>query len=252
MKRTIIVLLTLFTALNLKSQDTLKAGIGNISTELNVNLLQGELSFNNSINQIKLRFFDKSNKCYRFGFMFNVETHDESSEFIYNTTPRDYKNKSNIYEIALSFGREKHFSGTKRLSPYIGFDFTFTDSWTKNIIENQDSKTTYTNVTFKTETILTNQGYYTTTTRIGNNANYSFGLNLLTGFDFYISKNLYLGYEFNLGGKYIIYKKMEYEIDIKSTSGNSFPSITVPDENDANDFKFGPSLINGIRLGYIF
>ncbi|MBN2612417.1 MAG: hypothetical protein JXB00_12735 [Bacteroidales bacterium] len=252
MKRTLIILLTLFSALNLKSQDTLKAKTGSFSTELNVNLFQGELSFNNSVNQVKLRFFDRNDRCYRFGFMFNTESQNETSEYIYNTTPREYNYKSNIYELALSLGREKHFNGTRRLSPFIGFDITFTDSWTKYIDEDEYMKLTYTNVILKTDMVETSQGYYSTTS-IGNRANYSFGLNFLTGFDFYISKHLYLGYEFNLGGKYTVYKKMELDKEIKSTSSSSYyPSLTIPDESSANEFNFGPSLMNGIRVGYIF
>jgi hypothetical protein len=84
-------------------------------------------------------------------------------------------------------------------------------------------------------------GYYNYSER----AFWSVGANVVSGVDFYISKDFYFGYEIQIGLDYINYSNIKYEEDDP-------PSNEIrPDMNDES-WKFGPKLINGIRIGYIF
>lgn len=76
---------------------------------------------------------------------------------------------------------------------------------------------------------------------------FSYGVNLIGGFDFYIAKHLYLGYELTFGLSKVKYK----DIDVKTRNGIITSPASSTDTNQT-DFTLGANLLNGIRLGYAF
>ena len=94
-------------------------------------------------------------------------------------------------EITLQPGYEKHFRGTKKLSPYLGSDFTVGFS----SMEDTD--------------LL------------------AIGFGSIAGFDYYIAKKLYLGLELKYG---LYYTKV----------------------GDIGMITFAPSVVNAIRIGFLF
>lgn len=72
------------------------------------------------------------------------------------------------------------------------------------------------------------------------------GLNLLAGFDYYIAKNFYFGYEMAWG--YSTKKYKDVEVTYKPVPEEDNPL----GETDIKEVKFGATLLNGIRLGFIF
>src|SRR5690348_11641580 len=73
-----------------KVTPTFKAFNGNFTTELNVNLFQGNLTFNNALQQIKVRYFAANNIAYRFAFNFNSKTSNDGSSNPYGTNSYNY------------------------------------------------------------------------------------------------------------------------------------------------------------------
>jgi hypothetical protein len=99
-------------------------------------------------------------------------------------------NTFTTFSLALAPGIEKHFDGTDRLSPYVGVEIGYgmlnrsyaQEYWGSNDLDNIGQLEKY---------IVWTQTLAQSATVIG--------LNLLSGFDFYISDALYLGAEAGLG-----------------------------------------------------
>ncbi|HEX8378158.1 MAG TPA: hypothetical protein VF602_10080, partial [Pedobacter sp.] len=69
---------------------TLKAEAKSWSTELNVNPFKGELSLNNSLNQIKFRKFISENMALRIGVNANNVKKETENNYPYGTNPTTY------------------------------------------------------------------------------------------------------------------------------------------------------------------
>lgn len=218
---------------------------GSFATELNFNPFKGNLSFNNVLNQVKGRYFIETQLALRLGF--NVNTLDSNLNIGNPYGPQASYNldKRSSTSFGLNVGIEKHFKGTKRLSPYIGADVFW---GTKSA--NQETSNTSSSVSVKNGWIevlyyqTTTPPYYTTVTRVIEEAYSRFGIMAVAGFDFYMSKNFFLGYEFNLG-----YSITDYRTPEVKTSGQTVISSYFTNNSVS---KFGTSLVNGIRVGYVF
>ncbi len=218
-----------------------KPAAKSVLTELNVNPFKGDINLNNSLNQIKLRYFTTENVALRLGF--NVSNINKLDDFNvpYGTNPQRYKDERKSTTLGLNLGVERHFIGSKRVSPYIGADFSIENkSSTQELINGQS------NVNVK-------NGWFNNTSQNTNNpspmlteqAYTSFGVNIVSGFDFYIVKNFFFGYEFNLGFKSTKFKTPE--VTVSGGSGNN-----LNQDQQSTTFSFGPKLMNGIRVGYMF
>jgi hypothetical protein len=232
--------------------EVLKAVNKNWATELNVNPFNGSISLNNSLNQIKVRKFFNDRYALRIGFNANQLTSNLENGNPYGTNPTIYKNERNSTTIGLNVGFEKHFAGTRRLSPYLGLDLALGNKSSKQEIT---SGTTTTTVKGAWQTITYTNVYNPNTNSYqlvaqgstpSEEAYVSYGLNIASGFDFYISKSFFFGYEFNFGFNSLNYK----DIKVSQTGTPSTNNNSYSDQKNTS-FKFGPSLINGIRLGYV-
>ena len=241
-------------------QDTLKATFRNCLTELNVNLFQGQLSLNNALNQVKFRYMYSPSAALRIGFIVNSKKVVNASDQVYGTYPTKSNETGTSSMIGINFGLEKHFSGTKRLSPYIGGEITVGYKWSKYV----DESTSNTNTGTNTITTTTNGAWpESQTVQLSNGSNYiysaytgergfvSYGLNFITGFDFYMAKHLFIGYEVEFGftnKKYSTVDVTSIQTNASTNNSNSDPYPNI----DNKEFSFGPSIINGIRIGYVF
>lgn len=232
-----------------------KADGKSFSTELNVNPFRGDLRLNNSLNQIKFRYFTNPGFALRLGV--NVTSTDStvSNRQVYGSTSgnNNTEGSQESFTVAANFGFEKHFKGTRRLSPYLGLDFSIADRSCSGKSTAGNTTTEIKNAWYRLvpyTTYSSSGGYQTTyTTVISDPAYTRFGLNLVTGFDFYMAKDFFFGYEFNFG--FITKKYKDPETTVRSTTGQ--PSGTVIEYETKNrSSSFGPSLMNGIRIGYVF
>jgi len=256
MKKLILFLLASTTALNLFSQTLeneliFKPSKNNWATELNINPFKGELSLNNSLKQIKVRKFTQDNLALRFGFNANRLSSNFENLNPYGTNASVYKNNKSSTTVGINFGVEKHFKGTKRLSPYLGLDVELANKSSKQEITNGQITTTIKGAWTNVATSYTGYDQYGNpitrqTFSEDEKAFFSYGLNVVSGFDFYISRHFFFGYEFSFGFQNKNYKDLEY-----STTGSSSNSPLNNTEQKNSAFTFGPSIVNGIRLGYV-
>lgn len=219
---------------------SLKATAGSFATELNFNPFNGEISLNNSLNQIKVRYFAKSDLALRLGFNVSTDNALTDNQQPYGTDNYRFKDKKSSTTIGVNAGVEKHFKGTRRLSPYVGFDLTFTNkSMNQELIEGEsilDVKGGW------YQTSYNNTGY-----PIRSVAGYGFkryGAALICGFDFYMAANFFFGYEFSLG-----FDQTDFDEITLTQRGNPTSNPNNYTENSSS--SFGPRVMNGIRLGYV-
>ncbi|GGG99068.1 hypothetical protein GCM10007415_38480 [Parapedobacter pyrenivorans] len=223
-------------------QDTsrLKAAAKTFGTELNFNPFNGQINLNNSLNQIKFRYFAKEDLALRLGFVVGMEKTLNDNQQPYGTNSFRFKDEKSSSTYGVNAGIEKHFRGTLRLSPYIGADLTFTRrSLNQELIEGESILEIdggwY-------QTVYNNGNYYRSVLEYGYNR---FGVAAFTGFDFYMAKNFFFGYEFNIAFAKTVYDEVEEQQ--KGTGSANENHYT-----DHSDSSFGPRLTNGIRIGYIF
>ena len=223
------------------SQDTLKISQGMFSTELNINPFIGQLSFNNAIKQIKFRYFTTDQSALRIAFTINTLNKKLEDKNPYGTNSFNFKDIRKSTEVGLNLGYEKHFNGTKRLSPYIGAEVALSN-------KSSSQTSSQNNVETKVKGAwLTNSNFEGT--NYAERAYFSYGLNLISGFDFYIARHFYFGYELGFGFTNKKYK--DIDITTLNAPGSTFGGNNQS-ERDENDFVFGPNLVNGIRLGFVF
>lgn len=226
------------------SVKTFKPDAGSFATELNFNPFKGNLSLNNALNQVKVRYFATKDLAIRLGFHISSRDTLINTGNPYGTQPTFSKDDRKSTTFALNLGFEKHFKGTSRLSPYLGADLSFgTKSASQDYSSNQ---TTYSVKNAWTQSVYigNNPPYYAQ--QILENAYSRFGITAVAGFDFYMARNFFLGYEFNLS-----YAKTKYKFPEVRVTGNGQLN-QEPWEGRNESTAFGTSLMNGIRIGYAF
>jgi len=218
------------------SQDTLKTRARQWTTEVNFNPLQGQFSLNNAVKQIKVRYFVSDLVACRLGFSVSKSSKEDGQNSAYGTNPIATSDIRNSFSGGLNLGLEKHFKGTRRLSPYLGVEIAL---GYKKADQTIDTKETTTQI----------DGGWLYGNTISERGFKSAGINIVTGFDFYMAEHFYCGYEMLLGFNYTKYDDLVRSNTIKPD--NLPGSITYPDQT-SEESAFGPGIINGIRLGYTF
>lgn len=252
MKKILICLLMAVVATNFAYSQTsssaedvgLKPVKGKWATELNFNPFQGDLKLNNALNQIKGRYFIQDDLALRLGFA--VSSVDSSFSYgePYGTEGTFNSNDRKRTGLDINVGIEKHFTGTRRLSPYIGLDLSWGTSSSEQDIATRDYSMNVKNGLMNV--VLHQSGsYYYSTTHFVPDAYTRFGAFAVVGFDFYMAKHFLLGYEFNLG-----YLSTQYKSPEITVTGQG-PNYGSPISN-ASTKSFSTSLINGVRIGYVF
>lgn len=225
----------------------LKPQSGHVATELNINPFNGSLSLNNAINQLKFRYFTTPHLAVRLG----VDGSKVSSSFRdtnpYGTNSYRYEDERSSRTIGLNIGIEKHFAGTKRLSPYLGADLSITNKFTTHKFIVGQSVTNVTGAWFE-YTYNPDNPSYPNISHIGEQGYFRYGINVVSGFDFYMAKNFFFGYEMNFG----ISRTVQQELKVEQSNAYTDTSPSSQNSLKGSSFSFGPSLMNGVRVGYVF
>jgi hypothetical protein len=207
---------------------------------------------------IKYRNFIQDNAAVRVGLMLNrsMDTFVTSQEGDLSAEEPVSPQLHNYYGSTLfgfSLGYESHFDGTDRVSPYIGVEGFFANAsnstevefWGPNDIDNigQLEK----NVTWS---VKTTQGVNV------------YGLNLLTGADFYFTDAMYLGFECGLGLSSAKETSYDYEISdlvAYNLSTGQAPDSDAPvsvvgefDSGYLSTFGIGNVFNAALRVGFLF
>ncbi|HEX6890552.1 MAG TPA: hypothetical protein VF141_07665, partial [Chryseolinea sp.] len=120
----------------------LKVTYDELTMELNINPFNAELSLNNLIDQLKLRFFTSDNFAIRLGFTVNSVDKDITTSNPYGTNPYNIVENKKSTLIGVNAGIEKHFLGTRRLSPYLGIELAIANRSSSHIINDGTTETT--------------------------------------------------------------------------------------------------------------
>ncbi|PVH26397.1 hypothetical protein [Sphingobacterium corticibacter] len=220
----------------------LKSRKGNFSTELNINPFKANLSLNNALNQMKVRYFIQDDLALRLGVGINVIDSTWSSGAPYSADSYFISTANKQSAADFTIGIEKHFPGTQRLSPYIGADL----SWG---VQSSNQKVTTNATTFEIDNGLLDMSF-NPNLPIGRgllipNGYTRFGAVAIVGFDFYMAKNFFVGYEFNVG-----YNRLKYKTPTIESIGENGGIVDLVSNSSVTSFK--TSLMNGIRIGYTF
>lgn len=173
-----------------------------------------------SINYLRFRSFVSERNAFRIGLALGLRNQKEVEDVTQSS-----------FDINLRPGYEWHFTGTEKLSPYIGMEVDLALK-SSSYSDDRDSQNrgSVESVSGAWDTNGTERGF----TR--------FGANFLIGADYYIVKRLYLGVEVGYGFQVInsadITTKFFSRSEIKSKGGSTF--------------QIGPNYNSSIRLGFVF
>jgi hypothetical protein len=95
----------------------LKVNYDELTMELNINPFDGNISLNNLIDQLKLRFFTSDNFAIRLGFTVNSTKKDITTTNPYGTNPYTIVENKKSTLIGVNAGIEKHFAGHTPIVP---------------------------------------------------------------------------------------------------------------------------------------
>ena len=204
----------------------LKPGAGANNLEVQFTPLGGSPI---SIAGIRYRHFTSPLSAFRanmyVGYSRTAQvTQDEDTK---NGNDKKELNKYNsTFDLGIRPGIERHFTGTRRLSPYVGAELDLFYRYTRETSEFQVGSDV------KEEMTKNKDGFF----RVGVNA--------VAGFDFYIAKHIYLGAELGFG---IAYKRASTKVVVPS-EGDQVETR----DGSKNEVNFGPNVVQAIRLGFIF
>lgn len=213
---------------------SLKAAQGDVTTEfaLTGGLNNADFKLNEGVSELlRFRYFVNNSLALRLGFGLSL---DNQKENVYGVGPDEGKSgfvKTSATSLLINLGVEKHFKGTGHLAPYVGADILFGISGQKITREN-----------------ATDSGAYFDDLKSTVKGPGTFGLGLrgVIGADYYIARHVYLGAEAGLGFLY----SMEGKTKITTTIGNATTTTTL--ESAGNELSLSPSVITGIRIGFVF
>ncbi|MGN6647225.1 MAG: hypothetical protein ACTHJT_11925 [Cytophaga sp.] len=185
--------------------------------------------------QLKFRYFLQDQIALRAGV--NLSQHVETTKIDGGAAGTgSQKNMTSIWGI--NAGLEKHFTGTGRLSTYVGADLSLQLMGASGKRENTADGSTFTDGESETR-----KGYNFN----GDNSSFGFGLRAVTGADYYFVDKVYLGAEFGWGFMAMRDGKTKTEV---TTGGVTQPEVTT--KSTGGTFDLMPSLTAGVRIGYRF
>ncbi len=200
------------------------------------------------LTYIRYRKFLSETTAFRLGIGVSFSSKKADSVFNSNitagsTVSSGYKKTELGWNIRPGF--EKHFEGTNRLSPYMGFELDIAGQSSKEITPTGlDAGGTTDEFVIQTDKNKNKGGFF------------RLGANVVAGFDCYITKHLYLGTEFGFGFQMVNYSDHKMTTTYPSTYPAVVPPAVDPGNPDPSsqgkEMNIGPNFNSAIRLGYIF
>jgi hypothetical protein len=228
---------------SINGQDSLKTNAHKRSTELNFNPFDGSLTLNNTNTQIKVRKFITNSKALRIAFTTSYKQDNSNAKSVYGPFPINTSTYKKSFLALVNVGIEHHLTGSKRISPYwgweVGLGFKTSKQNSKDGTESRIIKGAW-----ETTQTVYNGSYYYYLTVFDERGFWNLGGNLILGFDFFMSNDFYFGYEILFGFDY--YKYSNIDVKLNYSDGHTYPKLS--DES----WKLGPKLVNGIRIGFMF
>lgn len=214
------------------------AEIGFLANGIGANPTGLQHSTFNSVNTpiLKFRYFLQDQVALRVGFGF---TQNSQVARFYETGGSGKGFARDAYSrLDFNAGIEKHFTGTGRLSTYVGADILFQKFSASTKWENTADGSTFSDGdTKKTRGVNDN----------GVNASMGLGLRAVAGADYYFVQNVYLGAEFGWG--FITSKEGKTKVE-QTVGGVTSPVVET--KSGGGTYTLEPGMTAGLRLGFIF
>lgn len=201
---------------------------GDFTTEAGLvgGILNSEFALNNNAGMLRGRYFIKNDLALRVGLNLSVANEKENVYGAGNAL--GFTSNTNT-TFAINAGIEKHFKGTARLSPYVGGDVIF---GLGNVHNKADAN---------------NNGIYQANyTSTLSRTDVSLGLRGIVGADYYIAPKVYLGGEVGLG----LLKTWTGDATFEYNNGINAGTNTI--SSTGSTFNFAPSIVTGVRIGFVF
>lgn len=206
-----------------QAQEDYKPAAGDVTVDLGVSGGLGNTTINlpnqsfGAGPMLKARYFTSDKFAYRATFTLGNSSNTDNS--VTNVVTED-----DNFGFGLGFGVEKHFTGTDRLSPYVGGDLMIA-------YNSSNDKTTTSIPSFPVNVV-----------EVKGPNNFGFGVRGVFGADYYFAKRVFLGVEAGLGLMY----QSEGDTTLKATGS---PDVTV---DGGSNFNISTSVVTGVRIGYAF
>lgn len=178
-----------------------------------------------SINGIRARYFKSEDIAFRLGLFIGGSNNPTVTE----VGDVELTNGSSSFDFTLRPGFEKHFDGTKSLSPYIGAEGLFGSSITSS----------------KSESIWLSDQNEVQTMRTSNSSP-QFGLNILSGADIYIIDKFYLGVELGFG--FLLDGAGKSRVKYQNPEDDSMENTVT--KGNSSQLNWGPNYQGTLRIGY--
>ncbi len=195
------------------------------------------LSSIGGLNQgIKYRNWMSENMAARGTFL--VGLRNFSTPFVELDSDGEEKDLKNVaFEWAIQFrpGVERHFKGTKRLSPYVGSELIIGYGANKFSSERLDTADAIVTDVVKNDMSGASGDWYYAN-------GLTLGIGAIAGFDYYIAKDLYLGLEINYALAYNKGNKVIREMD----------GLDTVETKTASNWYINPSTMANLKLGWNF
>ncbi len=186
------------------------------------------------LNQgIKYRNWMSENMAARGTFLFGL-VNQSFAKTDFDSQGNEVDLVDNSFEWALQIrpGVERHFSGTSRLSPYVGSELIIGYGANKLTSERLDTADAVVSDVVKNDP---NEPW-----RYANG--FTIGFGLMAGFDYYVAKDLYLGLEINYAVAYNKANKITREVN----------GIEPVETKTGSNWYINPSSMANLKLGWNF
>lgn len=197
----------------------LQGGLNNLDFKLN----EGDQAL------LRGRYFFNDKWAGRLGLAIGVDHNTKNFYDLHNASNVGTQ-VDNTTNFLLNLGFERHFKGTNRLSPYVGADLLLGAAGQHTTLTNTDGTNYIGNVSAEQK----------------GPGSFSIGVRGVFGADFYFAKHVYLGAEAGLG----FLSTMEGKTTSTLTTGGVTHSVTT--KSAGNSFELNPSVITGVRIGFVF
>lgn len=236
-----------------------KPTAGNVAVELGLSggIMNTVTSLSSSGNtfpgMVKVRYFLADDLALRASFNFSSGSQTKKVYEIKSGKQTDNvgTSKTSSSFFGVNLGIEKHFTGTERLSTYIGGDLSLGTSGVSvkeekyfNGAYNEDR-----GQKIKGWNGIDPNGPDGDDARFGG---FGFGLRAVTGADYYFVKKVYLGAEAGWG--FFAFKNSSYKAEVTAPDPVSGEADTNTTEykSTGGSFSLTPQVVASVRIGYIF
>ncbi|MDB4648917.1 hypothetical protein OAF64_02870 [Crocinitomicaceae bacterium] len=178
-----------------------------------------------AINGIRARYFKSEDLALRMGLFIGGSNNPTVTE----VGDVELTSGSSSFDFTLRPGFEKHFDGTKFLSPYIGAEGLFGSS-----VSSSKSESIWLSDQDEVQTIRTS------------NSSPQFGLNILSGADIYIIDKFYLGIELGFG--FLLDGAGKSRVKYQNPENDSMENTVT--KGNSSQLNWGPNYQGTLRIGY--